>query len=116
MKYIIDVPDAFVNSMNDLQIPIRSRYGSEIKIDTGLKLLPYVETKEKNDEEICLGDEVIDITCPQLSFCVTFVGDCYCNLIGNDGSVVEGISQKKLKKTGKHLDGLEKVLREIQKK
>lgn len=45
-KYIIDVPNSFVDITNGLHIPIDKE--GDFRIDTGLKLTPYTEPNKDN--------------------------------------------------------------------
>lgn len=49
MKYIIDVPNSFVDITNGLHIPIDKEVN--FRIDTGLKVIPYIEPNRKVIED-----------------------------------------------------------------
>lgn len=72
MKYIIDVPDSFVDITNGLHIPMDKQ--GAFKIDTGLKLTPYTESDEVKNNKVNLCDSCNYIypECPSEKYDVMF--------------------------------------------
>ena len=71
MKYIIDVPDKWVDITNGLHIPIETGWDvGDFRIDTGLKLIPYTE----QDRE-AIEDEVWDFSMKTDFAWISEVGD-----------------------------------------